>query len=589
MADPFRSVGSFLAELKRRKVYRAAVAYLLLGFGGLELVDIVVPSTRLPEWSDEFFLSLVILGFPVVMYLAWAFDVTPGGVRRSVSADAEGLPPPSKPDSEPASPASPVTVVADAGSAPGPATAPDANRLTVAVLPFENLSQTEDAEPFTAGLHDDLLTELSRISALTVISRTSVLAFKNSNATIRQVAERLQAGTVVEGSVQKAGDRVRLNIQVIDAAADVHLWAERFDRELTAGNIFELQSELTTRIAEALHARLTPAEAARQVEQPTDDLEAYHLYALGRGALTMVSEREMRRAAQYFEQAVARDPEYAPAWAGLGLVRTGLVEYGHVEAGKGLPLAEQASRRALMLDPDLAEAHAAMGNLHCTNARREGPQAVRCLQRAIELQPSYAGAHGWLGWASLLIGDAEAARSACRHAVKLNPLEPEARGNLAIANLGCGDRDGALLEARRAMNSQVESDWARWVAAQAMLVLGDKDEALALLSDLTERWARSWFPAQRAVVAGEAGDRASAAAFAASCDAAGDAFRAGLVYLSLGDLEAGFDALTRSVPMNWSETLYFRYVLPQLSPAMPEDPRYLNLLREVDRSWGVGA
>lgn len=579
MADPFRSIGTFLAELRRRKVYRVAAAYLIVAVGSLEIVDIVVPSTRLPDWSDEFFLALAMLGFPIVVYLAWVFDVTPAGLERSVSLPEDerqaGGQAAEQPDGTEMARA---TLDKEARSA-----TPRPDRLTIAVLPFENLSGTEEAEPFAAGLHDDLLTELSRLSALTVISRTSVLGFRGGNKKIRQIAEELQAGTIIEGAVQKAGERVRLNIQMIDAVDDVHLWAERFDRELTAGNIFELQIELAGRITEALHARLTPAEVSRRTEQPTDDLEAYHLYSLGRKAMTLVSEKQMRLAEQYFEQAVARDPNFAPAWAEIGLVRIGLVEYGHVGAEEGLPPAEAASRRALALDPNLAEAHAAMGNLHCTTARREGPQAIRCLKRAIQLRPSYAGAHWWLGWANLLTGDAEAARGSCTRALQLNPLEPEARGNLAIAELGCGEAEVALREARHAMDFEVESDWARWAAAQALLVLNRNDEARALLANVSESWASGWFAGQQAINAGQE----SARVFAAAREAAGDPFHAGVVYLALGDLDAGFEACRQSVPMGWSETLYYRYVLPMMSPAVREDHRYSDVLRDVDRSWGV--
>ena len=244
-------LGRFLGELKRRRVYRVSAIYLVLAIGGLELASVLLPATRLPGWFDELFLGLAIVGFPLVAVLAWTFDITESGIHRTpdtVAPDAD----PDRPEG--AEVGAPESALVPSGRPLDP--------LVVAVLPFENLSGAAEAEPFALGLHDDLLTELSRASALTVISRTSVRGYLGSTKPLPEIARELGAGTIVEGGVQQAGSRVRLNVQLIDARTDRHLWAERYDRELTTENIFELQSELAAQVMRRLHATLTAEEAA---------------------------------------------------------------------------------------------------------------------------------------------------------------------------------------------------------------------------------------------------------------------------------------------------------------------------------------
>ena len=599
MADPLRSVRSFLSELKQRKVVGVALAYIVVAAGALELVSIVVPSSSLPDWSDELFLALAIFGFPVVVFLAWAFERTPDGVHRAAGATAnieetagpisgataidvvEPGPPGAAPSVAESGPGPPGAAPSVAESGPGPSL--DVN--LVAVLPFENLSGTDEAEPFAAGLHDDLLTELSRVSALTVISRTSVSGFRGSGKTIPQIARELRAGTVVEGGVQKAGSRVRLNVQLIDARDDVHLWAERYDRELTAENIFELQSELATRIAATLEAHLTPEETARLGQRPTDDLEAYRLYTQGRGVLGQLSGSGMQRAIDYFQRALERDPDYSLAWAGLGIALVQLGEYGHADHDTMLGRGEKAARRALELDSELAEAHAAIGTLH--SARCEGPAALRSLRRATELQPSYSQAHHWLSWVYLLVGRPQLALEAGKRSTRLDPLEPEGRANFALAYLGCGQPEKALAEARRALETHPDFDYARWVIGLALRRIGRGDEAEEILRQVSESWASSWPGTMRALNLVTAGDEASARRFVEAREGTGESYYAGVVLAALGALDEAFDGLRQASPTNWSETLFVRYELPELLDPDRDDPRYAELLRDIDRIWGV--
>jgi TolB-like protein len=217
------------------------------------------------------------------------------------------------------------------------------------VLPFENLSGTPDAELFAAGLHEDLLTELSRIAGLTVISRTSMLRYRRTEQPLPEIARELGAGTIVEGAVQTAGDRVRLNVQLIDAASDGHRWVERFDRALSTDSILEIQTELARRIATTLEARLAPASTDNSGE-PTGDLQAWRLYIQGRGLLDQRTRHEMYRSIDYFRGAIERDRAYGLAWSGLADALS-ILEFYHYPAPDGAPDPLDAARRARIRRP----------------------------------------------------------------------------------------------------------------------------------------------------------------------------------------------------------------------------------------------
>ena len=592
MMTILRAMGSFLSELKRRKVYQATAIYLALTFGGLELLDLLIPSTRLPEWAGLFFLSLSIVGLPLVIVFAWTFDITPHGVRRTSSSESSSR---AGPQDLPAGPVNRGDGEEEKrpedrtrqDSAPSESRTPAPLALdptAVAVLPFENLSGAADADPFAAGLHDDLLTELSRASALTVISRTSVSVYRGSQKTIRQIAQELGAGSVIEGGVQRAGNRVRLNVQLIDAQDDAQRWAERFDRELTPDNIFELQSELAEKIMAALKTHLTSEEEERHRVRPTDDLEAYRLYAMGRKVSIERSDRALQNGIELFRSAVERDPDYALAWAGLGGALTAFLDYGHTDSESLLKEARDACARALSLDPELPEAHAAQGGL--LSYLRDCPGALAAHSRASELSPSYAGAHQWTCWVQTLMGRGEEALAAARKATRLDPLDPEARGNLAMSLLAVDDPDQALVEAGKALEAFPGFDYARWVEGLALLSMGRGEEGNRTLQRLTERWARSWPHTSRALDAVARGHEEEARESLPTL-ADTSRFSAGLVHAAMGELDQAFEAIRAAGPLPWDETLYLRFYRPGPMASLRQDRRFPQLISELNRSWGM--
>jgi TolB-like protein/Tfp pilus assembly protein PilF len=396
-------MNDFLQELKRRRVVRVALVYGAVAFVVLQLADILAPALHLPGWSTTLVVLLLSLGLPVALVLAWAFELTPDGVRRTATA----------PTADAVTPAlvgrrtlfTTAALVAGAlivgwgvgsiGRAdPGPSVA--ALRLDthkIAVLPFRNATPGDaQSEMLALGVHDDLLTRLSRVRALRVVSRTSVMEYADTRKSIRDIALELGAGAILEGGVQRAGSQVRINVQLIDAASDEHLWAETYDRPWSLENLFAIQTEIAERVARSLEAALSADERASLADRPTLDEEAYHLYVQARDLIHGTrgsTEAGARAAGGLAESAVARDSAFAEAWAILGYGHAGLYWFRFDESAGRLVQAKRAVERALALAPELPEAHAALGwYRYWAELDYEG--AVRAFEAALRRDPSSA-------------------------------------------------------------------------------------------------------------------------------------------------------------------------------------------------------
>ena len=295
-----------------------------------------------------------------------------------------------------------------------------ADRKSIAVLPFANLSRDEANEPFTAGIHDDLLTLISKIGSIKTISRTSVMHYRDTTRTIPEIAGELGVSTVLQGGVQRVGDQVRINVQLIDAVSDEHLWADTYDRQLTAANIFAIQTEIATAIAQALETKLSPAKQKRLETVPTQNMEAYEAYLMGRQRLAKRTTTALKEALDYFQKAVEMDPDFALAW--MGVADSWLLQ----ESFAGLPLhesyerAEAAINTALKLDDRLSEAYASLGRIKTFRMDPKGAETA--FRRALELDPNSATAYHWYGILVALSGRVEKALPLFKKAVELDPL-----------------------------------------------------------------------------------------------------------------------------------------------------------------------
>jgi TolB-like protein/Flp pilus assembly protein TadD len=418
--------GNFFVELKRRNVYKVAVAYLVVAWLIAQAASLLLATFEAPPWAMKAFVVVVALGFPIALILSWAFEITPEGIKLESEID----------------PAKSITrktgrkiiaftaVVAAIAAAllvfqilRARSTSPSAITITnksIAVLPFDNLSRDPDNAYFCEGVQDEILTRLAKVADLKVISRTSTQHFKSAPENLPEIARKLGVMHILEGSVQKAGNQVRVNVQLISAMSDAHLWADTFDRQLT--DIFAVESEIAKTIAETLRAKITGSEKNSMAKAPTSSAEAYELYLKGRFFWNKRSGADLRKAIEYFNQAIALDPKFALAYAGLADSYMLLPNYdfGGTPVRESIAPARVAIEKALELDDSLAEAYASRGLLDTVELQLE--RATIDFARAIELKPNYATAHHWQMLGQLALGRFEPAMAEAKRALELDPL-----------------------------------------------------------------------------------------------------------------------------------------------------------------------
>ena len=441
----------FFAELKRRHVFRIAAVYGGVGFVIVQAADVFVPALHLPPWILSAIAFLVVLGFPVALVIAWAFELGPEGLKRTKEAGQEEL------DAIAAQPAGrrwPAGLAALAGVALIALSAwwlatgrirGTGSYDSIAVLPFANLSGNAELEYFSDGLSEELLNALAGVEDLRVAARTSSFAFKGKNTDIRSIADSLGVETVLEGSVRRSGERVRITVQLIDAGHGFHLWSNEYDRDLR--DVFATQDEIAAAVTEALVPRLR-AEDAPTTRGGTQNVAAYDLYLKGREKWRTRNVELLREAVDDFRGAVAMDPGFALAWSGLADAVDALAwrDIGAVEL---LPEGRLAALRALTLDPEMAEGWVSAGIL-AAEFDRDHELGELALRRALALRPSNANANQQLSGILRNTGRLEAARPFIEKAVELSPLDGFMHLNWADNLFVAGDTAGGRREYERA-------------------------------------------------------------------------------------------------------------------------------------------
>src|SRR5215472_11371541 len=395
----------FFPELKRRNVYKVGIAYIVAGWALSQGIAQVFPVFDVPNWAIRSIVMLIIAGLPAACVLAWMFELTPEGIKRTAAADA--MPTTARKKKR----AWIYVVVIGAAisiglfflgrytaretvSLPRAEAASSVPRKSIAVLPFDNLSRDPDNAYFAEGIQDEILTRLAKVSDLKVISRTSTQHFKSAPENLPQIAKQLGVMNILEGSVQKAAGQVRVNVQLINALNDSHIWAESYDRKLT--DVFQVESDIAKTVADTLNATLSLSEKTAITKHPTENTDAYELYLKGRFFWNKRTGADLQTAIQYFNQAIAKDPAYALAYAGLADAYVLLAPYGAASPSDSLPRAEAAAKKALEFDDSLAEAHTSLGQVLVSyDFNFEG--STREFERAIALNPNYATAHHWYG------------------------------------------------------------------------------------------------------------------------------------------------------------------------------------------------
>jgi TolB-like protein/Flp pilus assembly protein TadD len=351
---------SFFDEVKRRKVYRVAAAYIIAAGGAIQLASASFPAWELPNWALRLVIVLLLLGFPIALMLAWAYDITAQGVRVTPTTAAPGK---HRRRNVIMLVASGVVISAVAGFFLLPRFSAHKIDKSIAVLPFQNLSDEKENAYFADGIQDDVLTNLSKIGDLKVISRTSVMSYRGKASNVREIGKALGVATILEGSVRRIGNRVRVNVQLIDADTDEHLWAEDYDRDLT--DVFAIQTDLAQQIVRELQAKLSPMEKAQIERKPTENSEAYLAFLQAHDLFTRMDKfrSNTEKAEQLFEKATKLDPNFAGAFAGLAWVEDWIYhDFDPTPARK--EKARTAAETAIRLQPDLPEAHLALGFYH---------------------------------------------------------------------------------------------------------------------------------------------------------------------------------------------------------------------------------
>jgi TolB-like protein/Tfp pilus assembly protein PilF len=491
---------SLFAELKRRNVYKVAVAYAVVSWLLIQIATQVFPFFEIPNWAVRLVVLVLILGFPVALILSWAFEITPEGIKResevspneSITAHtgrkligitialaviAAGLlafqllrtkPTPAPRQSEAA-----IATPDGQGLAGARPSIPE---KSIAVLPFDNLSRDPDNAYFAEGIQDEVLTRLAKVADLKVISRTSTQHFKSSPDNLPEIARQLGVANILEGSVQRSADQVRVNVQLIKAATDGHLWADIYDRKLT--DIFAVESEIAKSIAEKLQAQLTGSEKAAIASRPTENPDAYQLYLKGRFFWSKRTGEDLKTAADLFQRAVAADPSYASAYGGLAQSYLLIPVFGAGAPQDFFPKAKVAATRAIALDDTSAEGHSALAMLLLFELKL--PESEREFRRAIEINPNYATAHHWFGNSLLVtLGRFDEAVKEGQRAVELDPLSLIINADLG-STLMVGRRyDAAIAQLQRTLSLDANFAYAHWNMGEALYLKGDVQGAIA--------------------------------------------------------------------------------------------------------------
>ena len=443
---------NFFAELKRRNVYKVAVAYAVVGWLLLQGASIVLPSFEAPAWTMKVLIVALAVGLPVAVVLAWAFEITPEGIVRADEVDpnksitrktgrrltaiivligilAAGLFVFQK--SKRVAETAPKTVAPNTVSQ---------NDKSVAVLPFDDLSAKHDQQFFGDGLAEELLNVLVQIDGLSVASRTSSFAFKGKNLSIPDIAKTLGVAHIVEGSVRRVDNRLRVTAQLIDVATDRHLWSQTFDREVT--DVFAIQDEIARSIADALKVRLG---RAADKKAGTENVEAYELYLLGLYHWNQRTEDGLRTALDFFRRASERDPSFARAFAGLSMTYSLLPGYAAFDPDLANREALISAEKAVALDPNSAEALTALGQSYSNQGRVR--ESLQVYDRAVAANPRYALARHWKGIVLTTVGRLAEGEAELRAARALDPASLPLQSFLSV-NLAQQDRrEEALAEA----------------------------------------------------------------------------------------------------------------------------------------------
>jgi TolB-like protein/Tfp pilus assembly protein PilF len=476
-------MSGFFAELQRRKVYRVAAAYIIAAGFIIQIGSAVFPAWEMPNWTLRLVVVLLLVGFPVALILAWAYDVTPQGIqaipkipgghrrRNIILLVAAG-----------------AIISTAAGFFLLPRASARKIDKSVAVLPFQNLSDEKANTYFAEGIQNEILTKLATVRDLKVISRTSTTKYQSRPDNLRAVAQELGVSTILEGTVQKAGDKVRVNVQLIDARTDTHLWAKSYDRDLK--DVLAVESEVAAQIADALKANLSPSESHVLAAARTENAEAYDLFLRGqyefRQAESILAADAYDRADAFYRQALARDPNFAEAAAELARNRLSRHWFVSPLAPAELEEVKSLIDRALALAPNSPEAHFALG-LFFYWGHREYENALAEFNRTLELQPNNADARAYCAWVYRRRGEWERSLADSQRAEELDPRDAGIPTNIGVTCYALRLwKDAERAELRSLAMDPHNTQAAMFLVLTRLTTTGDLDSARRALDDFPD-------------------------------------------------------------------------------------------------------
>jgi TolB-like protein len=598
---------SLLRELKRRNVFRVGAAYVVLAWLLIQVSDTVLPRLQLPEWSVTLVIALLSLGFPVVLFFAWAFEYTPEGLKKEKDIDRSesithmtgrkldyviigmllvavsyfGI---DRFVFEPARNAAQQRDHSDrlaaaveegrkAAATEQAAVAP--NDKSIAVLPFVNMSDDAGNEYFSDGISEELLNLLSKIPELRVISRSSAFSYKGKDLKLAQVAAELNVAHILEGSVRKAGQRVRITAQLIEASSDSHLWSETYDRQLD--DIFAIQDEIAATVVEQL--KVTLLGAVPQVQET--DAKAYALYLQARHLGRQVTAEGFEQSIALYEQALAIDPEYADAWDGLAGNYVNQAAMGLLPVAEGYTMARAAVERALAIDPDHAAAHDSLGWIAMMHDH-DLAQSARHFERALELDPGDPRIIGHAAELLISLGRLDEAIALEEYYVARDPVNPAGHGNLGLKYLYAGRWDEAIAVFQTALRLSPGRLVAHYGIGAALLMKGEAGAALAAMQQESLEDARLLGLAQVHHTLGDLAASDAALAVVIEKHEKDAAYYIAVVLAWRNEADRAFEWLDRAVAYS-ARGLSAIAVQPEFGN-LHDDPRWLPFLESIGKA-----
>ncbi len=541
--------GHFFSELRRRHVFRVAGIYIVGAWGVLQVADLAFANFGLPAAAMRYVWFALVAGFPLAIVWGWRYDITPEGIIRT-APKVEGETTDTRlrtPDYLIITALASITVFILGGvvneirqlpDGAGASASREETLSSIAVLPLDNLSGDDGQAYLAAGMHDALITSLAKISSLRVISRTSTLRVAK-DLTLREIGYRLGVDKIIEGSVTREDDEVRIIVQLIDVETDDHVWTENYVRPVQG--LVALQNEMATSIASAVKVELTPEEQRKFESRGEINPETYDVYLRAMYKFRRESARGIREGIDMLADAVENDPTSALAWAGLAY---GYLEIGHspFPMSPAIPRAKAAAERALELDPELAHAHLTVGMFKLYYGW-DFAGAEESLLHALELSPNLVDAHYHLAWMKELFAAHDEALAYGEQTKVLDPLSPFYSGWLAEQYRAAGRYEDAIAEAKATLELRRNYPVAYIALGNTYLEMGDMDKAVDAHANLAE--SRLWSFIYGATLA-RAGRREEAMPIVEQVEERGAALPLVMLYASLGDYDKAYERLIES-------------------------------------------